>query len=129
MTASNRLFIVTGCVLLTIAGMLGAYGLHGLDDSLSDTGRVSWGWAVQMQYYHSLGLILVGVLGMLLGPSWFFRAAGALMIIGVLIFSGLIYAEQTIGIPAALGKIVPTGGSAMMASWLALAIGVLRARN
>ena len=129
MTTSIRLFIVTGCVLLTTAGMLGAYGLHGLDDSLSETGRVSWGWAVQMQYYHSLGLILVGLLGLHLGSSWPLRIAGALMIIGMLIFSGLIYAEQTIGIPDALGRIVPTGGSAMMASWVALAIGILRNRN
>ena len=128
MTVFDRLFIIAGCIFLTAGGMLGAYGFHGLANVLGPDARASWEWAVQMQYYHSLGLILVGILGIQLGVSWFFRLAGLLMIVGILIFSGLVYAEYTVGIPAALGRIVPSGGTAMMASWLALAIGVFRAR-
>lgn len=122
----NRLFIMLGALSLTAAAALSAYGFHGLADVLSPAKRESWEWAVQMQSYHSLGLILTGLLGVALGRSWAFRIAGLLMIAGMVVFSGLIYAEA-LGAPEAIGEIVPMGGTAFMLAWVVLAVGAWRA--
>jgi uncharacterized membrane protein YgdD (TMEM256/DUF423 family) len=126
MAGIERIYIAIGALSLTAAAMLSAYGFHGLSDVLSAQKLASWAWAVDMQYYHSLGLILVGILGRQLGQPILLRIAGALMIIGMLVFSGLIYAES-LGAPEAIGEIVPMGGTAFMLAWLAVAVGVWRA--
>jgi uncharacterized membrane protein YgdD (TMEM256/DUF423 family) len=126
MPGIDRGYIILGALSLVTAAILSAYGFHGLAEVLSEEKRESWAWAVDMQYYHSLGLILIGILGLQLGPSWPLRIGGALMIAGVLVFSGLIYAEA-LGAPETVGEIVPTGGTAFMLGWAAVALGVWRA--
>jgi uncharacterized membrane protein YgdD (TMEM256/DUF423 family) len=128
MQTIDRSFTVIGCVLLAAAGALSAYGFHGLADTISPAKQESWHWAVDMQFYHALGLVLVGFAGGRLGPSWPLRLAGAAMLAGILIFSGLIYAE-ILGAPEAIGQIVPTGGTLFMISWLLLAVAAWRAGN
>jgi len=128
MPADSKFFISIGCVFLATAGALAAFGFHGPADILTPEKRASWAWAVEMQFYHGGGLLAVGLLADRLGKSWLIRGAGMLMIAGILIFSGLIYA-QTLGMPKALGQIVPSGGGMMMASWIVLAIGVLSGRR
>ena len=128
MIKESKRFIVIGCVFLATAGALSAFGFHGPEDILTPENRISWAWAVEMQYYHGLGLILVGLLANALGKSWFLRLAGILMTSGILVFSILIYAG-VLGAPEALGQIVPTGGTMFMLSWVSLAIGVLRAKK
>lgn len=128
MSADGKLFISIACLFLATAGALAAFGFHGPADILTPEKRASWAWAVEMQFYHGGGLLFVGILADRLGKSWFIRGAGLLMIAGILIFSGLIYA-QILGMPKALGEIVPTGGGMMMLSWIVLAVGVLTAKR
>jgi uncharacterized membrane protein YgdD (TMEM256/DUF423 family) len=128
MSADSKLFISIGCLFLATAGELAAFGFHGPAEILTPEKRASWAWAVEMQFYHGGGLLLVGILADRLGKSWFIRCAGLLMIAGILIFSGLIYA-QILGMPKSLGEIVPTGGGMMMLSWIVLAVGVLTAKR
>ena len=123
-----RTFIVIGCLLLTAAGALSAFGFHGLPESIGPDKRESWGWAVDMQFYHALGLVLVGLLADRLGASWWLKLASLAMLGGILIFSGLIYAE-VLGAPKSVGEIVPTGGTLFMLSWLLVAGAVLSARR
>jgi uncharacterized membrane protein YgdD (TMEM256/DUF423 family) len=127
MSFESKFFIVTGCFFLATAGALAAFGFHGPANIMTPEKIPSWRWAVDMQYYHGAGLILTAILIDRLGSSWFLRGAGILMIAGILIFSGLVYAE-TLGMPEAVGEIVPTGGSMMMGSWVLLAIGALKGR-
>ena len=128
MSTESKLFITIGCLFLATAGALAAFGFHGPADVLTPDKRQSWAWAVDMQYYHGGGLVLVGILMHQCGWSWFIRGAGVLMVAGICIFSGLVYAE-TLGMPEAIGEIVPTGGGMLMLSWGSLAIGVLRAQG
>jgi len=128
MTNFEKTLIVVGCLSLTAAAMLSAYGFHGLDEVLSAEKKASWGWAVEMQYYHSLGLILISVVSAVLGGSLIIRLAGGLMITGMVIFSGLIYAE-TLGAPESVGEIVPMGGTCFMLSWVLVAIAIIRAKR
>ena len=122
----ERGLMIAGCLLLAAAGALSAYGFHGLADSISPAKQESWHWAVDMQFYHSLGLILTGLIGAQSGPVWLPRLAGSAMLAGILIFSGLIYAE-ILGAPEAWGEIVPFGGTLFMISWVLLAGAAWRA--
>ncbi len=128
MQGMERGFMIIGALSLTAAALLSAYGFHGLADVLSPAKQASWSWAVEMQFYHSLGLIIVGLLSHQLGTSWSLRLGGLLMLAGMLIFSGLIYATS-LGAPQAWGQIVPTGGTAFMLGWIAVALGVWRAKS
>jgi uncharacterized membrane protein YgdD (TMEM256/DUF423 family) len=125
-STDSKVFIVFGCFFLATAGALAAFGFHGPAEIMTPEKLSSWTWAVDMQYYHGAGLILTGLAANYTGKSWFVRGAGALMIGGILVFCGLVYAE-TLGAPEAVGEIVPSGGTMMMLSWVALAIGVIRA--
>ena len=125
MAPLNRVFIVIGGLSLTTTTILSAYGFHGLADVLSPEKRQSWEWAVQMQAYHSLGLILVAILAHQLGGPLLLKVAGGLMILGMIIFSGLIYAES-LGAPEAVGEIVPMGGTCFMIAWAAVALAAFR---
>jgi len=127
MSTENKIFLVLACFFLATAGALAAFGFHGPADIMTPEKRPSWQWAVDMQYFHGLGLIAVAVLGHLLGASWFIRIAGALMVGGILVFSGLVYAG-TFGLLESVSEIVPTGGSMLMLSWVFLAVGVLTRR-
>jgi len=121
MTGTNQAFIITGALSLTLAAILSAYGFHGLGDEISPAKQQSWGWAVQMQNYHSLGLMLIAALSHQWAGSMLLKGAGILMIVGMLLFSGSIYAE-ILGAPEALGEIAPYGGTAFMLAWLLVAL-------
>lgn len=127
MSASNRFFVIVGCLFLATAGALSAYGFHGLAAEIPPAKREAWEWAVQMQFYHGIGLVLVGTLGAQFARAWAALIAGLLMIAGIVIFSVLIYAE-VLGAPEAIGEIVPMGGMGLMLSWLVLGAGVLLRR-
>ena len=77
--------------------------------------------AVRYQMYHALGLIALGLLMTSRRSRWF-TATGWLFLGGVAIFCGLLYALVFSG-PRVLGAIVPIGGLAMIAGWVALAMG------
>lgn len=121
MTKQEKFFIVVGALLLSTGAMLSAFGFHGLADSLTEADRLSWRWAVQMQTYHSLALILVALLHSRFGPSILLKFSGYLFIFGMLVFCGSIYVTK-LGGPAAIGQIAPIGGSSFMIAWLSVAL-------
>lgn len=124
---SRVLFLIAG-ISLMVAGMLSAYGFHGLPGKVPDAKIASWEWANRMQFYHSMGLILVGLLLERLPESLLLKAAGGLMLIGLVLFSGGIYAE-ILGAPPGVSAPVPAGGGSFMLSWLLLGIAGYRARG
>lgn len=127
MTRNDKIFIIVGALLLSTGAMLSAYGFHGLADSLTEADRLSWRWAVQMQTYHSLALILVALLNMQLGQSMLRKFAGWLFVFGMVVFCGSIYVTK-LGGPAAIGEIAPIGGSSFMIAWISIAVSVFLTR-
>ena len=125
MTKINRTFIIIGALSLTAAAMLGAFGVHGLADSITPAKQQSWGWAVQMQSYHSLGLILVACLGSLLGQPALLKVAGWIFVAGIFLFSGSIYLD-VLGVSESIGQIAPTGGTSFMVGWALVALAALK---
>jgi len=82
--------------------------------------------AVNYHVVHALGLLAVGLLALHLPDSGTLRRAGILMLVGLLLFSGSLYALSLSGIRG-LGAITPVGGVALLAAWLLLAVAVVRA--
>ena len=72
---------------------LGAFGAHALRQRLdSDMLRV-WETAVNYQFWHALALLGVGLL-LLRGASGWLNASGLLFAVGILLFSGSLYARD-----------------------------------
>lgn len=128
MTSIDRTFIVIGALLLSTGAMLSAYGFHGLAPTLTEEDRLSWRWAVQMQTYHALALIIVPVLNDRFGPSRLFMLACGLFLFGMIVFCGSIYVTK-LGGPAAFGEIAPIGGTSFMVAWLLVALGAFLAKR
>ena len=82
-----------------------------------------------MQYHgwHALGLLAVGLTGLHFEGNWI-KAAGWLLVAGIVLFSGSLYA-LALGAPLALGIVTPVGGVAFILVWIAFSIGVIFART
>lgn len=115
----QRLFISSGAVLMALAVMLGAFGAHGLRESLGVERLAVWNTAVEYQAWHALGLLLLGALHERL-PAGGANAAGLFMLAGIGLFSGSLYLLMLTGM-AWLGPITPMGGMAFIIAWLILA--------
>lgn len=121
-----RLFLTLGCAGLFIGVALGAFGAHALRAQLTPTAVSLWHTAELYQFVHALGLLAVGLLVYHLGAPPLLRAAGWLMVAGILLFSGSLYALAVTGIRW-FGAITPLGGAAFLAAWVLLALSVWRA--
>jgi uncharacterized membrane protein YgdD (TMEM256/DUF423 family) len=117
----TSLFIFLGSLLAALAVGLGAMGAHALKAKLIPQQLETFHTAVQYQMIHAVGLVLVGLL-ILHGPNRLFDFAGWAMLVGILLFSGSLYAWLATGIRF-LVHIVPIGGMAFIVGWLLLAIG------
>lgn len=113
-----KLFLFLGALNGFIAVALGAFGAHGLEDTLSDESIDIWEKAVQYQMYHTMALLAVGLLAakakrMSLG--W----AGWLFFIGIVLFSGSLYTYAFTGVTF-FALITPFGGVAFLIAWVLL---------
>ena len=115
-----RTFLLLGCFSATLAIALGAFGAHALEGRLTTERIATWETAAQYHFYHSLGLVIVGVLGIHLAESARLRWAGWSMFAGILLFSGSLYVLSLSGI-SYLGAVTPFGGVAFLLGWLLLA--------
>ena len=101
-------------------------GAHALTDSLSVSDLRAWTFAVQFQFYHALGLVLIGILVHLLGNRAPLNWSGWSMLAGIFLFSGSIYVTA-LGGPDAVGMVAPFGGALFMLAWVLIAVAVFRA--
>src|SRR5260370_25123797 len=111
----------TGSMLLALAVIVGAFGAHGLRDRLDPYSRSVYEKAVFYHFIHALGLLIVSFLPK---TGTFSENATStvcwLLLIGIAIFSGSLYALAISG-TRWLGAITPTGGLAFMSRRAALA--------
>ena len=120
---SGRTLAVAG-LLLALATASGAFGAHALKGHLP-AGRLElWETAVRYHFLQALGLLGVGLTLRAL-DSGALRAAAALIAVGIVLFSGSLYA-LALGAPRALGVLTPLGGLSWIIAWLLFASGVWR---
>jgi uncharacterized membrane protein YgdD (TMEM256/DUF423 family) len=83
-----------------------------------------WQTAVQYHAWHALGLLAVGFSV----ESIWTKGAGWLLVAGIVLFSGSLYA-LALGAPRGLGVVTPFGGVAFILGWIAFAAGIICART
>ena len=127
MTPSARTLRVAAALLLALATIVGALGAHALKTRLSADRYEVLQTAVHYQFFHSLGLLTLGVL-VERGGDVLLRRAGALLLLGTLLFSGSLYVLLA-GAPRWLGVVTPLGGVALIAGWLLAAFAFARQRS
>jgi uncharacterized membrane protein YgdD (TMEM256/DUF423 family) len=119
--------IAIGALILFVATLLGAYGTHSIKGSVDEKTWDAYQVAVEYQFYHGLGVIVVGMLAERFPKSKWINASGWLLLFGIIVFSGSIYAVTLAGM-SGTGAMAPIGGLSIMGGWIALAYGVLRER-
>jgi uncharacterized membrane protein YgdD (TMEM256/DUF423 family) len=124
MTITDRRLVIAASLLLMIGVAAGAFGAHALKRVAGPDLLSIWQTAVQYHLIHALGMLGIAALGERFG-SPLLRRAGALMFVGVLIFSGSLYALTLSG-ATWLGAITPLGGLAFIAAWAMTAWAALR---
>jgi uncharacterized membrane protein YgdD (TMEM256/DUF423 family) len=121
--ASGRVLAVAG-VLLALATACGAFGAHALRGALAPERLHTWETAVRYQFFQALGLLGIG-LTLRVVEAGSLRVAAWLIVIGVVLFSGSLYA-LSLGAPRAVGALTPLGGLAWIVAWVLFAWAVWR---
>lgn len=125
---TGRWWLVLAGVSGAMAVALAAYGSHGLDGDAVLKGQ--YATANRFHMWHTLA-VLGAALFLDRAPAtarpWA-TAAAALFTVGVLLFSGALYAATALG-QWQLTALAPWGGFALMAGWLALSVAGFRARS
>lgn len=120
----NRNILLAGAVFMALAVLLGAFGAHALKKILSPEMLTIYHTGVEYQFYHALGLLIIGVIGFQI-KSKLIGWAGILLTAGIILFSGSLYLLAFSGIKG-LGAITPIGGISFVAGWIILAIGIVK---
>ncbi|WDM24169.1 DUF423 domain-containing protein [Paenibacillus polymyxa] len=120
-----KILLLLGCIVMFLAVALGAFGAHALKKRLSADMISIFQTGIQYQIAHGLGLLLLGVLAGSLVHSSLIVTAGWVMLVGILLFSGSLYALSISGVRK-LGAITPIGGLAFLASWVIVIVAVVQ---
>jgi len=110
-----RLLIALGALNGLLAVAMGAFGAHGLKHLLTGDLREVFETGARYHIYHALALVLVGVLAVNARSRWL-GLAGTMFLLGILLFSGSLYALAITAIRG-LGAITPFGGVAFLLGW------------
>jgi uncharacterized membrane protein YgdD (TMEM256/DUF423 family) len=119
----GKRFLCSAALLAALAVLLGAFGAHGLKFRLTHEMMAIYQTAVQYHMWHALGLAIVA-LTLLKWPelnllSW----AASLMVAGIVLFSGSLYALALTQIKL-VGAITPFGGVAFIIAWILFAAAI-----
>ena len=122
---------MAGALFAALAVIFGAFGAHTLKETFQmppdqvaifDTG-------VRYQFYHSLGLLITGVVFSSF-PVKQLKLTTIFFIIGIILFSGSLYAMTLLRLSGMslgpVGIITPIGGLFFILGWLFLFAGILK---
>jgi uncharacterized membrane protein YgdD (TMEM256/DUF423 family) len=139
-TVGGRITSV-GAISAALAVAVGAFGAHALEGRVPADLLVTYETGARYHFYHSLGLVCVGLLTLLRGahaePAAIapgdaagnaaldpamrrLRWSAALMATGIVLFSGSLYVLALTGMRW-LGAVTPLGGVSFLAAWALLA--------
>jgi uncharacterized membrane protein YgdD (TMEM256/DUF423 family) len=119
--------LAAGGVLLALATLLGAFGAHALRGEIPPERLSVYLSADRYQFFQSLGLLGIGLAAREMGGA-LLRWAGALILIGIVLFCGSLYL-LSFGASEVVGFLTPFGGLLLIAGWVAFAAAMWRARS
>ncbi|RED64014.1 DUF423 domain-containing protein [Cohnella lupini] len=110
-----------GAFAAMLSVVFGAFGAHMLEDSLTADALDVYETAVQYHMFHSIGILLIALLMDRLPSQKLAVWAARLLLIGIVLFSGSLYALALSDVKL-LGAITPIGGVAFIAGWICMAL-------
>jgi len=116
----DRTFLLFAAILGFLGVALGAFGAHGLRSRLTPDMLAVFETGARYQMYHVLALLIVSAAIGHLGAARLLSMAGWSFVVGILLFSGSLYALALTG-TGVLGAITPLGGIAFLIGWACLA--------
>ena len=120
-----RLCVFAAAAALVAAVALGAFGAHAVKTRLAPESFTVYQTAVQYHFWHALGLLGVSMLMAQWPTAQGLAWTAWLLIAGLFLFCGSLYALALTGTPW-LGAVTPIGGAAFIVAWLILAWAALR---
>lgn len=120
---SKETILKTGIIVSLLTVAIGAFGAHGLSDLLIQNGREdTFKTAVLYQMFHSLAILLVGLLYNQYNQKRL-KTAFYLFAAGIIIFSGSLYSLSISNI-GLFGAITPIGGVLYIVGWIYAFFGI-----
>ncbi|MFW8564664.1 DUF423 domain-containing protein [Orrella sp. 11846] len=116
----SRIWFIIIALLGASGVALGAVAAHAVNNPIAIT---SLERATTYHLMHTIALLALSGLTL----RWI-GLVRILMLIGLIVFSGAIYAKYLMGIPS-LGQYAPMGGTMLILSWLVLGISALLHRT
>jgi uncharacterized membrane protein YgdD (TMEM256/DUF423 family) len=111
-----RRFMMLGALLVALATVVGAFGAHALKTRLPVDRYEVLQTAVHYQFFHALGLLAISLV-LERRHTRALAIAGWLIVAGVALFSGSLYAIIA-GAPTVVGVLTPIGGVCLISAWL-----------
>lgn len=115
---SASLALLLGGLFGLLGVAAGAFGAHGLRETVSARNLEIWATAAHYQQVHAVVLVATAGLSRMLTTRQL-RAVLILVTVGIILFSGSLY-TLVLGGPRWLGAVAPIGGTCLMAGWAAL---------
>lgn len=129
---TGKFLIAVGALLAALAIGTGAWSAHGLEGWLANSNLdnipkrlANWETAVFYHMIHALGLMQVGCMGLQCRLSRLHAVAGVALLLGILLFSGLLYG-WVLWDQSWMPQGVPLGGIAFIVGWILLAVSAIR---
>lgn len=119
----SKTFLILGAINAFLCIALGAFGAHGLKQTLSESMLTVYQTGVQYHFYHAFGILIIGLLLHHFPKSRLIPIAGWLMLAGIVLFSFSLYTLSLTGIRR-LGMITPFGGVSFLSAWILLAFAI-----
>jgi len=119
-----RIILLFATLSGAIAVALGAFAAHGLKAQLAPYLLDVFKTGVQYQAWHSLALLGCGIWARIM-PTKAVLYAALFFAVGILLFSGSLYALALTGIKW-FGPVTPMGGICFIIGWVALAVSAWR---
>jgi len=117
-----RRLVVIGSLFALLSVAIGAFGAHAVKARLDATGmRTVFETGVQYQMFHSIGILILASLADRVVPGKKLLHAAMLFSVGIVLFSGSLYALALSGIKI-FGAITPLGGVCYMIGWVLVAL-------
>jgi uncharacterized membrane protein YgdD (TMEM256/DUF423 family) len=116
---------MSGALMAFLGVAIGAFGAHGLKPFLSEHMLTVFETGVRYHLIHALGMLSAG-LSLVYVPLRQFKWAGWAFSLGIVLFSGSLYAMSLSG-ARGLGMLTPFGGLCFLVGWSLLARGYWKA--
>jgi uncharacterized membrane protein YgdD (TMEM256/DUF423 family) len=116
----DKTLMFVGALMGAVGVGIGAFGAHGLRGSLPPEMLAVFETGVRYHLYHALAILATAAM-MSRVEGRAMVAAGWSFAVGILLFSGSLYALALSGL-SGLGAVTPLGGVAFIIGWICLAV-------